>query len=199
MFTLPDLPYAYDALEPHFDAKTMEIHHSKHHAWYTKKLNAAIKDTDLEGKSIEELLTSPDALPNDLQQTIQNNGGWYYNHLLFWESLSPDGWWEASGDIGAKIVEQYWSFEAFQEAFTAKALGLFGSGWVYLCKEKDGDLYIKRHSFQETPLKGWHTPLLGLDVWEHSYYLHYQNRRGDYVKARWNIINWDVVNERYKG
>lgn len=196
-FELPTLPYAYDALEPHIDARTMEIHHSKHHAWYTNKLNAAIVWTDLENTSIEDLLSDPDALPEDKKQAIVNNGGGYYNHMLFWPSLSPDGWGSAIGTLAEAIDANFGSFSSFQEGFTKKALSLFGSGWTYLCKNPDGSLCIKRRSFQETPLKAGLTPLLGLDVREHAYYLHYQNKRADYVAAWWHVINWDEVEQRF--
>jgi len=196
MFDLPTLPYAYDALQPHIDARTMEIHHSKHHAGYTKKLNAAIEWTDLADKTIEELLSDPDSLPEDLRQNICNNGWGYYNHLLFWPSLSPDGGGQPSWSLLSAIEDTFGSFESFQEEFTKKSLGLFGSGWSYLCKDGDS-LVIKRYSFQETPLKDWYTPLLWLDVREHAYYLEYQNRRADYVSARWNVVNWEEVQKRY--
>ena len=198
-FTLPELPYAYDALEPHIDARTMEIHHSKHHAWYTKKLNLAIEWTDCEGKSIEELLSNPEALPADIRQNVQNNGWGYYNHMLFRPSLSPDGGGVPTGTLADAIDKDFWSFDEFKEQFTKKALTLFGSGWVYLCKNAQWELCIKRHSFQETPLKAWLTPLLGLDVREHAYYLHYQNQRASYVEARWNVVNWDEVEKRLVG
>ena len=196
MFQLPELAYAYDALVPHIDARTMEIHHSKHHAWYTKKLNAAIQWSELENKSIEELLSNPESLPEEKRQAIMNNGGGYYNHLLFWESLTPE-FKNIDWVLKDAIDQEFGSFEWFQEAFTNKALSLFGSGWVYLCKNKEWNLCIKRHSFQETPLKWGLTPLLGLDVWEHAYYLEYQNRRADYVQARWNVINWELVEKRF--
>ena len=197
MFELPDLPYAYDALAPHIDARTMEIHHSKHHAGYTKKLNSAIEWSDCEGKSIQELLSDPDSLPSDIRQWVINNGWGYYNHLLFRPSLSPDGWWQPWGDLLAAIASTFGDFDTFQQAFTNKALSLFGSGWVYLCQNQDWGLVIKRYSFQETPLKDGYTPLLGLDVWEHAYYLEYQNRRADYVAGWWNIINRKEVESRF--
>ncbi len=197
MFDLPKLAYDFDALEPHIDARTMEIHYTKHHQWYTNKLNAAIQWSDLEDKSIEELLTNPKDLPEDKAQNILNNGWGYYNHKLFWESLSPDGGGEPTWALADMITESFWSFEEFRTQYSNKASSLFGSGWVYLCKDIESDsLVIKRCSFQETPLKSGLTPLLWLDVWEHAYYLHYQNRRGDYVKAWWNIVNRDVVEKR---
>ncbi len=196
-FTLPDLPYAFDALAPHIDARTMEIHRDKHHRGYMTKVNNAIEDTDLAGKSIEELLGDPSLLPEEKRQYIMNNGGGYYNHCLFWPSLSPDGGGKPSGALATAIDEQFGSFEQFRENMSKKALTLFGSGRVYLCKNDAGELVIKRHSFQETPLKYGLTPLLGLDVWEHAYYLHYQNRRGDYLKAWRNIINWDEIEKRF--
>jgi len=198
-FELPKLPYAYDALEPHIDARTMEIHHTKHHNGYRTKLNNAIEWTEREKKSIEELLSDPDSLPEKKQQNIINNGWGYYNHLLFWPSLSPDGSGEPTWELASAIVEQYWSFKAFKEVFSKKALTLFGSGWVYLCKTDDWSLCVKRYSFQNTPLKDGLTPLLGLDVWEHAYYLHYQNLRWEYIQARWNVINWEEVSKRFIG
>jgi len=197
MFTLPELPYAYDALVPHIDARTMEIHHSKHHAWYTKKLNAALENTEYADWSIEKLLSNLDDLPTDIRQAVSNNWWGYYNHKLFWPSLSADGGTLSSGNLANAIDRDFWSFEEFQTQYTKKALTLFGSGWVYLCADADGSLSIKRCSFQETPLKSWLTPLLGLDVWEHAYYLHYQNMRATYVKNRWNIVNWSEVEKRY--
>ncbi len=197
MFIQPELWFAYDALAPHIDAMTMEIHYTKHHAWYTKKLNAAIEGTTFGEGSIEDLLSDPSQVPEEKRHAIMNNGWGFYNHNLFRESINPEGKGILSGDLKDAIIAEYWSFEGFQEAFTAKALSLFGSGWTYLCKNSEGGLCIKRCSFQETPLKAWLTPLLWLDVWEHAYYLHYQNRRADYVSAWWDVINWNVVEKRY--
>jgi Fe-Mn family superoxide dismutase len=198
-FELPTLPYAYDALEPHIDARTMKIHHTKHHNGYRTKLNNAIEWTDLENKSIEELLSDPASLPEKKQQNIINNGWGYYNHLLFWPSLSPDGGGEPTWELANALTESFWSFKAFKEIFSKKSLTLFGSGWVYLCKATDDSLCIKRYSFQETPLQDGLTPLLGLDVWEHAYYLKYQNLRGEYIQSRWNVVNWNEVSKRLEG
>lgn len=195
-FELPKLPYAYDALEPHIDARTMEIHHTKHHNAYTTNLNAAIAGTELEGKSIEEILHNLD-LSNG---AVRNNGGGYYNHNLFWEVMSPNGGGEPTGELAAAIVKDLGSFEAFKEAFAKAGATQFGSGWAWLCV-KDGKLAVCGTPNQDNPLmpgvtcQG--TPILGMDVWEHAYYLNYQNRRPDYITAFFNVINWDEVAKRY--
>ncbi len=197
-FDLPKLPYAYDALEPHIDARTMEIHHSKHHAGYTAKLNAAIEGTDLEGKTIEEILKSID-LSNG---AVRNNGGGFYNHSLFWEVMSPNGGGKPSGDLAAAIDAKFGSFDAFKDAFAAAAATRFGSGWAWLCVHPGGGLEICSTANQDNPMmpsigcEG--TPILGLDVWEHAYYLNYQNRRPDYIEAFFSVINWDEVSKRYE-
>ncbi|GAB4422190.1 MAG: superoxide dismutase [Bacteroidia bacterium] len=196
-FTLPALPYAFDALEPHIDARTMEIHHGKHHAAYTNNLNAAIQGTALEGQSIEDLL----AHISQHSAAIRNNGGGYYNHNLFWEVMSPDGGGEPQGALAAAIDSAFGSFAAFKEAFAKAAATRFGSGWAWLVKKADGSLAVTSTPNQDNPLmdvaeeKG--TPILGLDVWEHAYYLHYQNRRPDYVSAWFQVVNWDKVAELY--
>jgi len=194
-FTLPDLPYAFDALEPHIDAKTMEIHHDKHHAGYTSKLNAAIEGTDHESKSIEELLASP------ASTAIRNNGGGYYNHNLFWEIMSPNGGGDPTSAIADAINSTFGSYDAFKEQFATAAAGRFGSGWAWLIKKPDGSIAITSTPNQDNPLMDVAddpgTPILGLDVWEHAYYLNYQNRRPDYIQAFFNVINWDKVNELY--
>ncbi|APD06750.1 superoxide dismutase [Flavobacteriaceae bacterium UJ101] len=193
-FELPKLEYAYDALEPHIDARTMEIHHSKHHNGYTTKLNAAIEGTDLEGLSIEEILVK--GFSNN---AVRNNGGGFYNHSLFWDIMSPNGGGEATGKVAEMIQEAFGSFDAFKDAFAQAAGTRFGSGWAWLCV-KDGKLEICSTANQDNPLmpgigcEG--TPILGLDVWEHAYYLNYQNRRPDYVQAFFNVIDWDKVNKR---
>ncbi len=194
-FTLPALPYAFDALEPHVDARTMEIHHGKHHAGYTKKLNAAIEGTDLEGKTIEEILATGDAMSTG----VRNNGGGFYNHSLFWEVMSPDGGGEPTGDLAAAINRDFGSFADFQKQFSSAAGTRFGSGWAWLSKKDDGTLVVSSSPNQDNPLmeKGAGTPILGLDVWEHAYYLNYQNRRPDYVAAFWNVVNWNKVAELY--
>lgn len=196
-FTLPDLPYAHDALEPHIDARTMEIHHGKHHAGYTKKLNAAIEGTDNESKSIEDLCIMADSLGT----AVRNNGGGYYNHCLFWEVMSPNGGGEPSGDLADAINSDLGGFEKFKETFNQAAASRFGSGWAWLIVTSDGKLKVTSTPNQDNPLmpfaddKG--TPILGIDVWEHAYYLHYQNRRPDYIDAFWNVINWNKVSENY--
>lgn len=197
-FTLPDLPYAYDALEPHFDKRTMEIHHDKHHAGYTNKLNKAIEGTDLEGKSIEDILK--DASKHST--AVRNNGGGFYNHSLFWTQFGKDGGGVPSGKLAEAINKQFGSYEAFQEKFAAAAATRFGSGWAWLGVKQDGGLCVCSTPNQDSPLMDVAecpcTPILGIDVWEHAYYLNYQNRRPDYVTAFWNIVKWDVINERYE-
>ena len=194
-FTLPDLPYAFDALEPHIDARTMEIHHGKHHAGYTKKLNAAIEGTDMASASIEDLLKSP------ANGAIRNNGGGFYNHRLFWEVMSPNGGGEPTGALADSINAAFGSFEGFKEQFTKAAGTRFGSGWAWLIKKADGSLAVTSTPNQDNPLMDvadeQGTPILGLDVWEHAYYLNYQNRRPDYVTAFFNVINWDKVSALY--
>ncbi len=196
-FELPKLPYAYDALEPHIDARTMEIHHTKHHNGYTSKLNAAIEGSDLEGKDILEILSGMD-MSNG---AVRNNGGGFYNHSLFWEVMSPDGGGEPTGKLADAINSAFGSFEGFMEKFSATAGTRFGSGWAWLCVNKEGALEICSTPNQDNPLmpgvgcEG--TPILGLDVWEHAYYLNYQNRRPDYVKAFFSVINWDKVADNY--
>ncbi|WP_430614370.1 superoxide dismutase [Flavobacterium sp. JP2137] len=195
-FELPKLPYAYDALEPHIDARTMEIHHTKHHNAYTTNLNAAIAGTDLEGKSIEEILHHLD-LSNG---AVRNNGGGFYNHNLFWEVMSPNGGGEPTGELAAAIDKDLGSFEAFKEAFAKAGATQFGSGWAWLCV-KDGKLAVCGTPNQDNPLMPGvscsGTPILGMDVWEHAYYLNYQNRRPDYITAFFNVINWEEVAKRY--
>ena len=193
-FELPTLNYAYDALEPNIDARTMEIHHSKHHNGYTNNLNNAISGTDLEGKSIEEICKS-----DNLSPAVRNNGGGYYNHCLFWELLSPNGGGNPDGAIADAIINQFGSFDNFKEEFSKSAATRFGSGWAWLCV-KDGGLCICSTANQDNPLMNdscGGTPILCLDVWEHAYYLNYQNRRPDYINAFFNLINWNKVNELY--
>ena len=195
-FELPALPYAFDALEPHIDARTMEIHHDKHHAGYTNNLNAALKDTGLEGKSIEELLGDLDALPESKRTAIRNNGGGYANHDLFWQVMSPNGGGQPSGDLAAAINKTFNSFDEFKNLFSTAAKTRFGSGWAWLVVE-NGALSILSTANQDTPLSSGKTPILALDVWEHAYYLNYQNRRPDYVEAFFSVINWKKVAELY--
>ena len=190
MFTLPNLPYSLNALEPHIDARTMEIHHGKHHAGYVEKLNAALANhPELASKSINDLLSEVENIDEDIRQAVINNAGGHANHSLFWTIMSPDGGGEPSGDLSNAINKKFENFENFKSVFTQKALSLFGSGWVFLIKDGE-NLVIKRHSFQNSPLMYGKTPILGLDVWEHAYYLNYQNRRADYINAWWNVVNW---------
>jgi superoxide dismutase, Fe-Mn family len=193
-FTLPELPYAYTALEPHIDARTMEIHHSKHHAAYTTNLNNAIAGTELEGKTIEEILAG--ALSGS--PAVRNNGGGFWNHNLFWEIMAPGKGGTPTGELAARIDQDFGGFDAFKTQFAQAAATRFGSGWAWLIKKADGSLGITSSPNQDNPLMdGSGTPILGLDVWEHAYYLHYQNRRPDYVAAFWNVVNWDKVAELY--
>lgn len=193
-FELPKLPYAFDALEPHIDVRTMEIHHGKHHAGYTNNLNAAIAGTDLEGKSIEEILKNCKDKP-----AVRNNGGGFYNHSLFWEIMSPNGGGQPTGELADAINSTFGSFDAFKEEFSKAAATRFGSGWAWLCVA-NGKLEVCSTANQDNPVMGegcQGTPILGLDVWEHAYYLNYQNRRPDYINAFFNVINWDEVAKRY--
>ncbi|MCW5847652.1 MAG: superoxide dismutase [Anaerolineae bacterium] len=197
-FKLPPLPYAEDALEPHIDARTMSIHHDKHHAGYTNNLNAALEGhADLADKSIEELLGNLDALPESIRTAVRNNGGGYANHSLFWEVMDPDGGGEPTGDLAAAIEKAFGSFAAFKDQFSKAAATRFGSGWAWLYVGRDGALAVASAPNQDTPLMEGNTPILGLDVWEHAYYLNYQNRRPDYVSAWWNVVNWDSVAAKY--
>jgi Fe-Mn family superoxide dismutase len=194
-FELPKLSYAYDALEPHVDARTMEIHHSKHHQGYTNNLNAAIAGTDLEGKSIAEILGACADKP-----AVRNNGGGFYNHTLFWEVMSPSGGGAPSGDLASAIDSAFGSFEGFKEAFSKAAATRFGSGWAWLCVT-DGKLEVCSTPNQDNPVMGegcGGTPILALDVWEHAYYLNYQNRRPDYIKAFFEVVDWSAVAEKFE-
>jgi len=195
-FELPKLPYAYDALEPHIDARTMEIHHSKHHAGYTNNLNNVIAGTELEGKSIEEIMVA--GFDN---AAVRNNGGGYYNHDLFWKVMSPNGGGQPSGALADAINAAYGSFDGFKDAFSKAAATRFGSGWAWLCVKAGGLVEVCSSANQDNPLMPGigctGTPVLGLDVWEHAYYLNYQNRRPDYIAAFFNVINWDEVSKRY--
>ena len=197
-FTLPDLPYAHDALEPHIDTRTMQIHHGKHHQGYTNKLNAALEGhEDLQGKSIEDILRDIDAVPEAIRGVVRNNGGGYANHSLFWTVMAPDGGGEPSGALADAINDAFGSFEAFKTQFAAAAGGRFGSGWAWLAVDGGGNLQVYSTANQDSPYMQGHTPILGLDVWEHAYYLNYQNRRPDYVSAWWNVVNWDQVARNY--
>jgi len=196
MFELPNLPYAYNALEPHIDARTMEIHHGKHHNGYVNNLNNAVAGTDMEGKSLEELLANHTDVA-----AVRNNGGGHYNHSLFWTVMGPNGGGEPSGELADAINAAFGSFDAFKDAFAKAAATRFGSGWAWLCVQEGGAVEVCSTANQDNPLmpemgcSG--TPILGLDVWEHAYYLKYQNRRPDYVQAFFNVINWDEVSRRY--
>lgn len=195
-FELPSLPYAEDALEPHIDARTMGIHHGKHHAGYAAKLNAAIAGTELEGKSIEEILGDLSAVPEGIRGAVRNNGGGYANHNLFWQIMSPDGGGEPSRALADAINSAFGSFGGFQSAFSDAAANQFGSGWAWLVAG-GGAVSVTSTPNQDTPLMEGNTPILGIDVWEHAYYLKYQNLRPDYIAAFFNVINWDKVAELY--
>ena len=205
-FTLPDLPYAFDALEPHIDAKTMEIHHGKHHAAYVTKANAALEGTDWADKPVEEVVANLDKLPADKQTAVRNNAGGHVNHSLFWQTLAPASESGApEGDLAAAIDAAFGSFDKFKEEFASAAAGRFGSGWAWLCVRPDGTLHVTSTANQDSTLMpeafggegGNHHPILGLDVWEHAYYLNYQNRRPDYIAGFWNVVNWAKVSELY--
>ncbi len=195
-FELPSLPYAEDALEPHIDARTMGIHHGKHHAAYTSNLNAAIEGTSLDGMSIEAILGDLDSVPEGIRTAVRNNGGGYANHNLFWQIMGPNGGGEPSGALADAINSAFGSFADFQSAFSAAAATRFGSGWAWLVTD-GGAVSVTSTPNQDTPLMDGGTPILGLDVWEHAYYLNYQNRRPDYIAAFFNVINWDKVAELY--
>jgi superoxide dismutase, Fe-Mn family len=197
-FKLPELPYAADALEPHIDARTMEIHHDKHHAAYTNNLNKALEQhADLQGKSIEEILRNIDAVPDSIRTTVRNNGGGYANHDLFWQIMSPKGGGEPGGDLADAIKSKFGGFSDFRSKLTSAAAGQFGSGWGWLVVTANGGIDVYSTANQDSPFMQGHTPILGVDVWEHAYYLKYQNRRPDYLEAWWNVVNWDEVGKRY--
>ena len=197
-FELPDLPYAFDALAPHIDAKTMEIHHDKHHGGYVSKLNTAVEGTPQADMSLEDLMKSV----GSSSTAVRNNGGGHYNHSLFWKVLSPDGGGQPSGDLASAIDSAFGSYDAFKEDFTQAAGTRFGSGWAWLVVADDGSLKVTSTPNQDNPLmdvaETHGTPILGLDVWEHAYYLNYQNKRPDYISAFWNVVNWDQVSKNYE-
>ncbi|MCW1884094.1 superoxide dismutase [Luteolibacter flavescens] len=205
--TLPPLGYAFDALEPHIDAKTMEIHHGKHHNAYVTNLNAALEGkADLAAKSAEELISDLGSVPEDIRTAVRNNGGGHVNHTFFWKVIAPGGATAPSGDLAAAIDAAFGSFDAFKEAFAKAGATRFGSGWAWLVKKEDGTLGVTSSANQDNPIMGpdfgglkGATPILGLDVWEHAYYLNYQNRRPDYISAFWSVVNWDVVAANFKG
>jgi Fe-Mn family superoxide dismutase len=197
-FSVPDLPYAYDALEPHIDEATMRVHHDKHHQAYVDKANQALEGTEWADREVEDVLRNLSSLPEDKQGPVRNNGGGHYNHTLFWQMLSPDGGGEPSGELGSAIGEKFGSFDSFKEEFKAAGIARFGSGWAWLVKDDSG-LAVVSTANQDSPVSDGATPLLGCDVWEHAYYLKYQNRRPDYIDAFWNVVNWDYVAERFAG
>lgn len=196
-YELPQLPYAYDALEPHIDKETMNIHHTKHHNTYITNVNAALEgNSDLAGKSVEELVSNLDAVPEAIRPAVRNNGGGHANHSLFWTILSPNGGGEPAGDLGEAINTKFGSYDNFKEEFAKAATTRFGSGWAWLVVN-NGELEVTSTPNQDSPLMEGKTPILGLDVWEHAYYLNYQNRRPDYIASFWNVVNWDEVSKRY--
>jgi superoxide dismutase, Fe-Mn family len=195
---VPDLPYAFDALEPHIDARTMEIHHDKHHAAYVSKLNAALEGhPDLQSKSVEELLSNIDGVPESIRTAVRNHGGGHANHSLFWTVMSPDGGGEPGGALGDAIASAFGSFGDFKSKLSDAAGGVFGSGWGWLVVE-NGTLEVVSRPNQDSPLMDGATPILGVDVWEHAYYLKYQNKRPDYLAAWWNVVSWDEVARRFQ-
>jgi Fe-Mn family superoxide dismutase len=195
-YEVPPLPYDYAALEPHIDEQTMRLHHDKHHQAYVDKANGALEGTEWADKPIEEVIANLDALPDDKRGPVRNNGGGHLNHSLFWESMSPNGGGEPSGDLGSAIDDAFGSFDAFKEQFEAAGVGQFGSGWAWLVLD-GGTLKITSTPNQDSPISSGATPLVGNDVWEHAYYLKYQNKRPDYLKAWWNVVDWGKVAERY--
>ncbi|WP_434153796.1 superoxide dismutase [Pseudomonas sp. JZ134] len=196
--TLPALPYAYDALEPHIDAQTMEIHHTKHHQTYINNLNAALEGTGLESLPVEELLTQLDKLPQDKRGVVVNNGGGHANHSLFWTVMTPQGGGNPEGELAQAIDSQLGGMDAFKEAFTKAAVSRFGSGWAWLSVTPEKKLVVESTLNQDSPIMNGNTPILGLDVWEHAYYLRYQNRRPEYIGAFYNVVNWPEVTRRYQ-
>ena len=196
-FSVPDLPYAYDALEPHIDEATMRVHHDKHHQAYVDKANAALEGTEYADADVEDVLKNLSSLPGDKQGPVRNNAGGHYNHTLFWQMLSPDGGGEPGGDLGAAIAEKFGSFDTFKDQFKEAGIGQFGSGWAWLVHDGSG-LAVVGTPNQDNPLTDGKTPLLGVDVWEHAYYLKYQNRRPDYIDAWWNVVNWTEINKRLR-
>jgi len=198
-FELPKLPYAYDALEPTIDARTMEIHYSKHHAGYTNNLNNALDGyPDLQAKSIEEILADLDVIPEGIRTAVRNNGGGFANHTLFWNLMGPNAGGAPGGILADAINDKFSDFESFKNLFSKAGATRFGSGWAWLVLKEEGDLEVLSTPNQDTPISQGMTPILGLDVWEHAYYLKYQNRRGDYIAAWWNVVNWAVVEQNYE-
>ncbi|ATH79116.1 MULTISPECIES: superoxide dismutase [Halomonadaceae] len=196
--TLPELPYAYDALEPHIDAMTMEIHHSRHHNTYVTNLNGALEGTGLEDMPVEELVANLDRVPEEKRQAVINNGGGHANHSMFWQMMSPNGGGQPQGDVAKAIDAELGGLDAFKDAFKKAALGRFGSGWAWLSVTPEKKLVVENTLNQDSPLMHGNTPLLGLDVWEHAYYLKFQNKRPDYVDAFFSVVNWEDVERRYQ-
>jgi Fe-Mn family superoxide dismutase len=198
-FSVPDLPYAYDALEPTIDEQTMHLHHDKHHQAYVDKANAALEGTEWADKDVVEVLQNLDSLPADKQAAVRNNGGGHYNHSLFWEMMGPDGGGEPSGELADAINSAFGSFDSFKGEFKEAGITQFGSGWAWLVKNSDGSVAVVKTANQDSPASNGQTPLLGVDVWEHAYYLKYQNKRPEYLDAFWNVVNWDYVAQRFAG
>jgi Fe-Mn family superoxide dismutase len=197
-FSVPDLPYPYDALEPHIDEATMRVHHDKHHQAYVDKANDALAGTEWADRDVEDVLQNLSSLPQDKQGPVRNNAGGHYNHTLFWQMLSPDGGGAPSGDLASAIDEKWGSLDSFKDEFKAAGIARFGSGWAWLVKDDSG-LAIVSTPNQDSPISDGKTALLGCDVWEHAYYLKYQNKRPEYIDAFWNVVNWDYVAQRYAG
>jgi len=197
-FETPDLPYAYDALEPHIDEATMRVHHDKHHVAYTTKLNAALEGTDFSGYTAEELVQNLDKLPESVRTAVRNNGGGHVNHNLFWTIMSPQGGGKPEGTLAEAIISAFGSFDQFKDQLAAAGANRFGSGWAWLVVGKDGKLAVTSTANQDTPLTDGLTPILGLDVWEHAYYLKYQNRRPDYIEAFFNVVDWTQVAKNFE-
>jgi Fe-Mn family superoxide dismutase len=196
-FEVPDLPYPYDALEPHIDEATMKLHHDKHHQAYVDKANDALSGTDLDGASVEEVLKNLDQLPDDKRNAVRNNGGGHANHSFFWEIMGPDGGGEPAGALASRIGETFGGLDQLKEQVNAAGVGQFGSGWTWLVHDGSG-LVVTSTPNQDSPISAGQTPLIGIDVWEHAYYLKYQNKRPDYLQAWWNVINWDAVAKRFE-
>jgi Fe-Mn family superoxide dismutase len=198
-FEVPPLPYAYEALEPTIDSETMHLHHDKHHAAYVNNLNAALeKHPELQNKSAEDLIRDLNSVPDDIRTAVRNNGGGHVNHTMFWQIMGPNGGGEPTGPIADAINQTFGSFDAFKQQFNDAGAKRFGSGWVWLCRDGSGNLHIESTANQDNPMSEGHTPIMGNDVWEHAYYLKYQNRRPEYLGAWWNVVNWDEVNKRFQ-
>jgi len=198
-YEVPPLPYAYDALEPHIDAETMHLHHDKHHAAYVNNLNAAVeKHPELADKSAEDLVRDLASVPEDIRTAVRNNGGGHVNHSMFWQIMGPNGGGQPAGAVAQAINKAFGDFDTFKQQFNDAGTKRFGSGWAWLCRDSGGNLHIESTANQDNPLSEDHFPIMGNDVWEHAYYLKYQNRRPEYLNAWWNVVNWDEVNKRYE-